>query len=103
MAVVRADILMALTCDEITALVSDSTKPLQQALARSYCDNTDMIAEAHLALDRIGVARDRSGYELTLVERINSMPVLPKRKLTAFYRLSKPSHVAAAAARLLER
>jgi hypothetical protein len=76
------------------------TNTLQQAMAQSHCDKTDMIEQAHLALDRIGVARDRSGHKLTLVERINSMPVLPERKLTAFYRASKPSHVAAAIERM---
>jgi hypothetical protein len=46
---------------------------LYDTIAQTHHDNALIIAEAHLALDRIGVVREIDDRELTLVERINSI------------------------------
>jgi hypothetical protein len=49
---------------------------LYDTIAQTHADNAPIIAEAHLALDRIGVVRQINDRELTLVERINTIAAM---------------------------
>jgi hypothetical protein len=46
---------------------------LYDTIAQTHVDDAQIIAEAHAALDRIGVVREIDDRELTLVERINAI------------------------------
>jgi hypothetical protein len=46
---------------------------LYDTIAQTHDDNAQIIADAHDALDRIGVVREIDDHELTLVERINTI------------------------------
>jgi hypothetical protein len=46
---------------------------LYDTIAKTHDDNALIIAEAHLALDRIGVVREIDDRELTLVARIDTI------------------------------
>jgi len=46
---------------------------LYDAIAKTHADNAQIIADAHDALDRIGVVREIDDSELTLVQRVNTV------------------------------
>jgi hypothetical protein len=46
---------------------------LYDTIAQTHADNAQIIADAHDALDRIGVVREIGDRKLTLVQRINTI------------------------------
>ena len=46
---------------------------LYDAIAKTHADNAQIIADAHDALDRIGVVREIGDRKLTLVQRVNTI------------------------------
>jgi hypothetical protein len=46
---------------------------LYDTIAKTHVDNAQIIADAHDALDRIGVVRKIDDRELTLIQRINTI------------------------------
>jgi hypothetical protein len=51
---------------------------LYDATAQTHVDNAQIIADAHDALDRVGVVREIDDRELTLVECINTIAKVRK-------------------------
>jgi hypothetical protein len=46
---------------------------LYDTIAKTHVDNAQIIADAHDALDRIGIVRKIDDRELTLIQRINTI------------------------------